>query len=214
MNLTLGIFGGTFDPIHLGHIQIAHKVQEALSLQQIKLIPCNQNILRTSTRATSKDRLAMARIAIQKYAEISVDDREIRRGGVTYSIDTVKSLKTEFPDSPLCLIMALDTLAYFLAWKDWQQILQLANLVVTNRPSTPSIKAQTVIKELQPHVTESPKDLYQTPHGKILMLEIDDLLPISATQIRAAISKGQSAAEWLDPDVWNYIQTHNLYRTA
>jgi nicotinate-nucleotide adenylyltransferase len=148
LNQPIGIFGGTFDPIHLGHIQVADKVYKQLGLKEIRFIPCSQSALKKQPPiASASDRLAMIKLAINTYPYFYVDDREIKQPGISYTVETLRSIRQEHPNTPLCLIMATDAFAEFNLWHEYQEIMQLAYLIITNRTDISATAIRALIKQ-------------------------------------------------------------------
>ena len=188
---SIGILGGTFDPVHLGHLHLASEILLKANLDTILFIPCYQSAYGKEIIATPNQRLAMLKLAILENPKFSIDDREIKRKNISYTIDTIKSLHDEFPNSTLHLIMGFDALLQFKNWRDWQGILKLANLIVADRPDV--VGSFDKIKDL-------PKNIIKI-----------NPLPISATKIRTLIKTGESAKHLLPEKVWRYIIENNLY---
>jgi nicotinate-nucleotide adenylyltransferase len=208
--LPIGILSGTFDPIHLGHIHLANTIQKLCQLQKILLIPCSQSPLRNQPIASAEDRLSMVKLAINDPAHLFADDREIKRGGLSYTIETLKSLRQENPDTPLALIMAIDVFNRFDEWHDWQNILQLVHLIIANRPGSWQITNPKAMELLRKHQITDPQQLQKQIAGLIYLTDINPL-PIAATQIRALIKEHKSASHLVAPGVWQYICKKQLY---
>lgn len=201
----IGILGGTFDPIHLGHIYIALAVLEKLKLQEIKFLPCYQPVHRNLPSASPKDRVAMINIGIKDYNSFTVDEREFRRGGPSYMIDTLISLRNEYPTTPLCLILGMDAYSNIQTWKRWQELLEYAHFIVVTRPCLhPSVQA------LKPFETSEKAKLFEQLSGSILFLDIKPC-DITATEIRRRIKEKQEVTPLLPPGVYDYILEHRLY---
>lgn len=207
----IGILGGTFDPIHLGHVHLAKEIYRHLPLQEIRFLPCNQPVHRNQPRANAADRLAMIKLAIANQPGLTIDNREIQRGGKSYMFDTLTSIRNEIGNTPLCLIMATDAFAGFTAWHRWQEIPNLAHLIIANRPEQPPINDAQLLELLKKHQISDAKLLEQNSAGSILLLNIEEL-PISATEIREQLATGKQTKQLLAPAVWNYIQQHHLYQ--
>jgi nicotinate-nucleotide adenylyltransferase len=189
----IGIFGGTFDPIHLGHLRMALELYELLSLEDVRFIPCKQPVHKQRQVTDAAHRLAMLNLAIASQPGFIVDERELNRESPSYMIETLQDLKRELPDKELGLIIGSDALLLFKTWKDWQKIVSLAKLLVVPRTSFNNAAV--------------PEDLH--PHMEVYGLAT---LPISASQIRAEIQCGRSARYWVPDTVWTYINQHQLYR--
>ncbi|MCK4869588.1 MAG: nicotinate-nucleotide adenylyltransferase [Gammaproteobacteria bacterium] len=196
----IGIFGGTFDPVHYGHLQVANEVYKQLNLQEIKFIPCNQSPHKEQPIATPKQRVAMLELATKSHPEFTIDTREIDRGGKSYMIDTLASLKEDYPNTPLCLIISQDAFAKFNTWHKWQEIIKLVNLIVANRPDSQPITAPEILALLKDHQTAD----------RIQMISINPL-PISATAIRKLAATKHDLNQLTPNKVCDYIKIHNIY---
>lgn len=210
----IGILGGTFDPIHLGHLHLANTVQKKANLQHINLIPCYQSPLRELPIASAKDRAKMIKLAIGEYPHLQLDEREINNPTLSYAVNTVESIRCEIgPQTPLCLIMGDDAFAKFTSWHQWKKILELAHLIVTTRESllNPIVYSDKIIKILHQHQTPLVNNLSTKASGYIWLVDIKPL-NISATKIRTIIKNNQDAQTFLPAKVWQYIRKHGLYQ--
>lgn len=196
----IGIFGGTFDPVHYGHLQVANEAYKQLNLQKIKFIPCNQSPHKEQPIATPAQRVAMLELATENHPEFTIDTREIVRGGKSYMIDTLTSLKQDYPNTPLCLIMSQDAFAKFNTWHKWQEIIKLAHLIVANRADSQPITAPEILALLKDHQTAD----------RIQMIPINPL-PISATTIRELAAAKKKLEELTPNKVSDYIHSNNIY---
>jgi len=213
-NKVIGIFGGTFDPVHLGHLHVALSVCNTLKLSEVRLIPSAQPLLRDAPSATAEQRLAMVKLAIAPHERLIADDREIRRGGSSYMVDTLTEIRAEVGENvPLCCMLSADQFSQFEQWKDWQHILDLAHLVVTTRAGYKFSYSRAVKKLVKQHQCKDFQLLHQSSAGLILFQSLIPL-QISGTQIRALIQQGRydEAKTFLPPLVWEYIQETKLYR--
>jgi len=207
---TIGILGGTFDPIHYGHIELAKCILSNLPLTEIRFIPCYQPVHRTPPIANPSQRLTMLKLALEDEPNLIVDDREIKRQGPSYMVDTLKSLRRDFPDTALCLIMGEDAFAGLPTWKEWQSLLKLAHLIVINRPDTPapiSPDLQNLLKTAKIEHSQALRDHFA---GAIYPFQIAPI-PLSATQIRQALHNKNTPLNSIPPNVYDYILTHNIY---
>jgi len=209
-NLPIGILGGTFDPIHLGHTHLAKQILTLISLQSILLIPCNQSPLKNQPVASTEDRLNMVKIAVKNNPKILVDDCEIRRDGLSFTIDTLKTLKLDYPNNSLVFIVGIDAFNRFDEWEDCYEILKLAHLIVVNRPGFLVATNPKVIELLEKCRTNDVRSLQKQNAGLIYLVDIAPL-PISATQIRNLIKNNQSASNLVAKEVWKYICKNKLY---
>lgn len=206
----IGLFGGTFDPIHNGHLQLALSVYTHLQLRQIRFIPCAQPLLRTPPVATATQRLAMVNIAIKPYAYFMADDCEIKRGGLSYTIDTLRELRATMPDTPLCFMLSADQFLQFDQWRDWQDIPTLAHLIITTRPGYHFSANPRVQAFIQQHQVDDIKRLHQTSAGAVFFHQLPSL-PVSGTQIRLRLQQGESVQEMVPEEVLRYIWEQRIY---
>lgn len=210
----IGVFGGTFDPVHFGHLRSALELLEQLSLQHILLIPSAVPPHRDVPYATAEQRLAMLRLAVEGQPGLLVDEREIRRTGPSYMIDTLDSLRAELGETPLCLILGVDAFLGLPGWHKWQKLLELAHIVVAHRPGWQLDKSrmpQILQQAVQGRWVTDGQALCSKPAGSVLLQGVTQL-DISATEIRERIAEGKSANYLLPAQVWQYIQKQDLYR--
>lgn len=213
----VGILGGTFDPIHLGHLRLAQEALEQCGLAAVRIIPAGIPPHRNGPRATAQQRLEMARLAVQDNAALVLDDREIRRGGLSYTVDTLTSLRGELGDEqPLCLLMGGDAFLQLDTWHEWQRLFGLAHIVVIQRNGKPLGNAieqadAELRDEYHARLAPAAAVLHEAPAGAIVVLDMP-MLEISATAIRSRCMQDRSV-RYLVPDaVADYIQSHHLYR--
>jgi nicotinate-nucleotide adenylyltransferase len=208
----IGILGGTFDPVHCGHLRIALDALQMLDLQEVRLLPCQQSPLRDAPDVSGEQRLAMLEAAIAGEPGLVADGRELQREGQSYTVDTLQSLRGDFPQTPLCLIIGMDAFLDFAQWKDWQQIFTLAHIVVVQRPGSElQFKSAALQQQFEQRRCQRADELASSQAGRIYLLEATRL-DISATQIRALVDAGKSARYLLPDAVWQYIQQHRLYQ--
>ncbi|GAA5524766.1 putative nicotinate-nucleotide adenylyltransferase [Microbulbifer aestuariivivens] len=209
----IALFGGTFDPVHFGHLRMALELREALHFDEMRLLPSHQPRHRQSPGVSSAHRRQMLALAIGDCAELTLDDRELRRGGDTYTVDTLEELRAELGESlSISFCMGLDSLLTLPRWHRWQRLLDLAHLVVVARPGW-QLPSQGEVAELISSRSAPPSDLRRLPAGRILLRE-QTPLPISATAVRQLIARGQSPRFLLPDAVLEYIEDNGLYRTA
>ena len=208
----IGILGGTFDPVHHGHLRIALDAAEALELSEIRLIPLGQAVHREQPLASAAHRLEMLRLATAGHPRYRVDDREIRRGGPSYMIDTLRSLREERPDEPLCLLLGSDAFAGFLSWRDPEGILQLANLAILRRPGEGHPEDEALGRLLMLRALPA-EYLAAQPAGAIAEIPVTQL-DISASDIRRRIREGHDPSWLLPQAVIDYIRAQGLYAQA
>lgn len=217
MKNKIGIFGGSFDPIHYGHLNSMTSVAERLGLRAVKAIPTCRSPLRPQTQGASPEqRLEMCRLAVREMEPlIEVDRLEIDRGGVSYTIDTLKALAKQNPDSLFFLIIGLDQFGKFDDWKSYDEILRLADLVVTSRPG---LDFPYAVEKFPPGMRSFVEDfdnrqaLLTTGHT-IHFIQLQDV-EASATEIRKKIRLGQNVGHLVPPPVIEYIREHHLYESV
>ncbi len=208
----IGVLGGTFDPIHFGHLRPALEVLLALGLDELRFVPVGQAVHREPPHAAAAHRLAMVEAAVRGQPGFIADRRELDRPGRSYTFDTLTSLREEFgPRRPLCLLLGSDAFRGFLSWHRPLEILGLAHLVVMTRPGSETA-GEAPLQNLQrersaPH----PRALRASPAGRIYFLEVTQL-EISATAIRELVAAGQSPRFLLPDPVISVIAREGLYR--
>ena len=217
MGRALGIFGGTFDPVHYGHLRAADEVRTALDLAEVRLVPARDPPHRGTPSASAKQRVAMLKLALAEFPALGLDTREIERTGKSYTYDTLAQLRAEMPDRPLVLVTGADAFAGLPTWHRWREIPALAHIVVVTRPGTRVEDAlHGPLAELwNDRCTRDRRNLENATAGTIFAVSVAPQ-PISATAIRAALAKGrQGIAEvrgLLPVAVLTYIDQYELYR--
>lgn len=209
---SIGILGGTFDPIHRGHLAIANHVLTHFNLSTIEFIPAKIPPHRTTPTATPEQRVAMVELAIQDNPHFHLNDIEIKREGTSYMVDTLAELRQRFPETPLLLIIGEDAFVHLNTWHRWKTILDLTHLIVINRPNTSTPKTDWIISLRKQHETNTKNDLQQFLHGKIYFETITPILT-SATQIRQQIQSNEDTKSLLPDAVSMYILRNHLYRS-
>lgn len=211
MTLRVGILGGTFDPIHFGHLRSALEVREYLALDELRLIPNATPPHRDSPGATAEQRLHMVCLATATDPQLLVDDRELRRDKPSYTVDTLESLRAELGSSArIFMIVGWDAFCGLPGWHRWERLLQLASLVVLQRPEQDQ-ELPEVLKDLLAARSVGDASAMQASHGEILCLA-QTPLAISATHIRSLVGTGRSPRFLLPDSVLGYIETTGLYR--
>lgn len=203
-------FGGTFDPVHVGHLRMAVEAREFVGAQSVWMVPCHIPSHRQSPGAGSEQRLAMLRAATDGQPGMAVDDRELRREGASYTVDTLSEWRQELgPDRPLVWCLGSDAFAAIDRWHRWQSLLPLAHLLVLERPGMSLPGDSTAAALLQQHAV-SVAELASRPAGGIVRMRPTQLM-VSATDVRARVKDGRSI-QFLVPDaVTALIRSHGLY---
>lgn len=205
----IGLLGGTFDPVHYGHLRPALEVAELCDLAEVRFIPSASPPHRWKPQVPAEHRLKMVKLAIQGTDEFVVDDREYHRDGPSYAVDTLRSLRTQFGDSEsLALLMGQDAFQSFTDWREWQTILTLCHLIVTTRPGYRN--EDSLADWLSPRLAENARQLHHQAAGKVLFQAVTRL-EISATQIRQLLQQGRNCRYLLPDAVYDHIRTHHLY---
>ena len=210
----IGLLGGTFNPIHFGHLRMAQELAEALNLAEIRFIPSANPPHKDEVSVSAEHRAAMVNIAIQNNPIFSLDECELKREGASYTIDTLIRLRESLGgETALCLIMGGDAFVKLDTWHRWQKLLDYAHILLVQRPSPkPQEKLPAELETvLHDHYTEQHADLSKENAGFITMQTIT-AQEISATQIRSLLKNGQSARYLLPNEVIEYIQQHQLYQ--
>ncbi len=199
----IGILGGTFDPVHYGHLRPALEVMQALALEQLRFIPNHIPPHREVPWLPVETRQALLEIALADTPGFVLDTRELDRDGPSYTIDTLISLRAEYPGTTLCLIVGMDAFAGLAAWHRWQEILQYCHLVVTTRPGF-DWPQNPVLAGLAACHAQHADELRTAVAGKIL-LQSTTLLEISSSAIRQQVREGQSIHYLLPEAVEQYL---------
>lgn len=217
MPAPLGLFGGTFDPIHFGHLRLAEEAIAHLGLGGVRWIPAGNPPHRGAPQVTAEQRLAMVLRSTADNPRFSVDPAEVEAAAPSYTVHTLERLRRELgPQQPLVLLVGADAFAGLASWHRWQDIFALAHIAVSHRPGFP-----VEISSLSPQLAEvftarrldDVAQLKKTPAGGIVSFAMTQLA-ISATQIRKLLANGLSARYLLPDAVLDYIQLHTLYRNA
>lgn len=213
MPARLGILGGTFDPVHFGHLRLAEEAAQAAGLDRVLLIPSAVPPHRALPGVSANDRLAMVELAIAGNDRLATDDRECRRAGPSYTVDTLAALRTEHPDAALYLLMGADAFLTLPTWSRWQQIFELAHVLVAQRPGygcRPEAMPEPLAAAWRGRLRLGKGEGLA---GSVIACELTPL-EISASAIRREIARGGSARYLLPDAVLAYIQAHDMYRGA
>jgi nicotinate-nucleotide adenylyltransferase len=212
----LGIFGGTFDPVHFGHLRLATELGEAFHLEKVLFTPAGLPYHRgRDAHATNEQRLTMLKLATQRDARFGVDDRELKREGETYTYDTLAEIRKERgPEQPIVFLTGSDAFEKIDAWHRWTELFDLAHFVVAIRADDQAWQSKgpgAFPKDAWPRITLNPRELLSAPAGKIMTFFMTPIA-ISSTAIRTLAAEGASI-RYLTPDpVVEYVRSHNLYR--
>ncbi|MEJ2759990.1 MAG: nicotinate-nucleotide adenylyltransferase [Gammaproteobacteria bacterium] len=211
MEKPIGILGGTFDPVHHGHLRLALECLEAAALTEVALVPLHTPPHRRPPVASPEQRREMLRLAVEEVRGLALEDCELQRGGVSYTVDTLAELRARYGGRPLCLIMGRDAFARLDTWHQWPLLLQHAHIIVAQRPGNqagienPEIAAVHAQAAVRDH-----RELRTSPSGRILDISIP-MLDISATRLRQLRADGRSIRFLLPPAVLAFIEANHLY---
>ena len=225
--MKLGLFGGTFDPVHSGHLKSAQEVREAYALDEVCFVPCGVPPHRNARPgAAAHHRLEMVRLAVADNPGLGVSGLEVMRPGVSYSIDTVRHFAARLaPGEALYLILGLDAFLLIGSWKDWRELLALTHVIVTSRPGfggeLPYDKIPVVVREAfcyDPLDFEGTLDFdgtvrsgFRNEFGRELLFKRLTDVSVSASAIRELLGKGKSIRDLVPSEVRRYVKDHHLY---
>ena len=208
----IGIFGGTFDPIHFGHIHTAKQTAQWLNLDKLLILPSHIPPHKSKTSATAEQRLAMVDIVCQKDPALILDKRELNKHSPSYTVETLREIKTEYAQAQLFFIVGMDSLLTFNTWHKYQEILSLCHLVVNTRPNYQIDRNNIELTQLlENHQISHLNELKQKEAGSILLHDSKDWR-ISSTEIRKKIKSKHNCSELLPKDILSYINKEQLYR--
>jgi nicotinate-nucleotide adenylyltransferase len=214
----IGIFGGTFDPIHFGHLRLAQEVAESLHMAEVRFVPGGTPPHRAAPQVTAMQRLEMALLATAGNALFAVDDREVKRAGPGFTVDTLIELRRELGgERPLCLMLGADAFIELATWRRWHELFSLAHIVVAHRPgfppeTWPQRMPEPLAREYGARVVRQPFSVHLSPAGGIVTQAIA-ALDISGSMIRDSLARDVSPRYLLPDPVLDYIRNHRLYVT-
>ena len=194
----IGVFGGTFDPIHCGHLRTAFELWQELKLAEVRFLPTGSPPHREKLYASAEQRLEMVRAAVADQSAFIVDDREVRRSGVSYSVDTLAELRQEYSQRSLCLLLGMDAFLGLPGWHRWRELLELAHIVVAHRPGWRAPTTGPLGELMVDHGTGSIQALHQERSGRVYVRAVTQL-EISSTELRTLITGGGDP-RYLVPD--------------
>lgn len=212
--MPLGLIGGTFDPVHFGHLRLAEEAREALDLPEVRWIPAGLPPHRQAPRAAAAQRLEMVRLAIAGNPQFVLDDAEARAGGPSYTVPTLERLRAAAGGRPLVLLMGADAFLGLESWHRWGELFELAHIGVATRPGfelDPAEMPKALAGACRERLCDAPAVLRQAPAGRVVPFSMTPL-GISASLLRARLAAGLSARYLLPDPVAEYIDRHRLYR--
>ena len=197
----IGIFGGSFDPVHLGHLKTAKSIKKELNFERLFLLPCHDPVHKNSLHYSPKQRLEMLNLAIKDYPSLEIDKREIDREGNSYMIDTLADLTEEFKGKTICLIIGMDSFLSFKTWKKWDEFARLVHLIVLPRNTNGLVKKSLETFDL----ALDNNDLNISSSG-LLYFSNSELIDVSSTDIRGKIASNQNLDGLMPSSVIKFLQ--------
>lgn len=207
----IGIFGGTFDPIHYGHLRSAFELKSALNLGEVRFVPCGDPPHRDGTAASAANRVAMVEAAVLGEPGFVVDDRELHRDGPSFTVDTLAALREQFPRVPLCLIIGMDAFLGLPTWHQWRRVLELAHIVVAHRPGWRAPDSGPLGALIADCGTDCADRLHSSVAGCVLDHGVTQL-EISSSAIRTLIRRGNDPRFLMPDAVRAIINDTHCYR--
>ncbi len=206
--MLIGLYGGTFDPVHSGHVHAAESVRKFLGLDTVRLVLNAQPAHKSLAYAMTAHRWAMLETACANNRGLIADDTEVRRGGHSYTVDTLSMLRSEFPHAVLCWIVGEDSFATLTSWRRWETLLEYCNLVVIPRPG----QQVQFSEQIEALCREHEKGCFDTSrNGQIVRVDLP-MREVSSTAIRQRVALGQGIDDLVDADVAQYIHRNKLYK--
>lgn len=209
----VALLGGTFDPVHYGHLRCAEEVRKKLGLENLYLLPAGSPPHRDTPAASVRQRLEMLQLACLEFPHLLIDDRETRRSGPSYMVETLRELRAEFPLAPIFLLIGQDAVNLLHTWFDWKQLFKLAHIVVLTRPGARTEYPPELAIEIEPRSVSGSLELHKTTAGAVLRLEVEPI-DVSATDIKRIIRSGQLPMTMTPAAVVEYISENRLYLSA
>ena len=207
----IGILGGTFDPVHCGHLHLASEMRDHLGLDTVFLLPAADPRLRAPPEATAAVRLEMLRAAVAGIGALAVDTRELERAGPTCTVDTLVELRREHPEEPLCFILGLDAFLRLDEWERWRKLPELAHLAVARRAGASLPRRGPLARLLRERGTADPTALRRRPAGLVHVAELS-VPDVSASRIRRCLAQGLCVGGMVPPAVIAVIERQDSYR--
>ncbi len=211
MKARLGLLGGMFDPVHIGHIKVALHAIEYLQLDQLKIIPCSVPNHRAPAVSSSEHRLNMLELVTEKYSTISIDPIEINRSGISYTFDTLLAIQELHSPGHLVFVLGMDSFITLPQWHKWEQLFKMCHFMILARPG---VTMQTSVEEhmqLVDRRVNNGESLFSSKAGNVFFAE-DFQQNISSSQVRGALHSGSDVSTLLDNGVLAYIRSNKLYQ--
>lgn len=206
----VALLGGTFDPVHYGHLRCADEARSRLGLKKLYLLPAGNPPHRGTPQATVRQRLDMLQLAHGEFPQLEIDDRETRRTGPSYMYETLKELRSELGKRPLMLLVGQDAANQLHTWYKWERLFELAHIVILTRPDTPARHSPVLAKHVQPRLVTNVRELLESAAGAVFHLEVEPI-DVSASDIKHILRSGGSPKSMLPASVLGYIIENRLY---
>ena len=197
----IGIYGGSFDPVHLGHLITAESIKKELNFERLFLLPCCEPVHKNSLHYSSEQRLEMLSLAIKEFPSLEIDTREIDRGGSSYMIETLAEIVKEFKGSTICLIIGMDSFINFKTWKKWDEFAKLVHLIILPRSMN-----QLPQKSLDTFDIALDKNHLNNKTSGLLYFSNSELIDISSSDIRGKIASNQNLDGLMPSSIINILQ--------
>ncbi len=209
--LCIGLLGSAFDPIHFGHLRAALEIEQNIGLDEVRFIPCKVAVHKPNSKIEMTHRLEMLKLAIASQPSFKIDERELLRITPSYTVETLQSLREEYPNASLCLLLGMDAFLGLPTWHEWQKIETLAHMIVIQRPGAIGAMEPSFSHWVKSKTITDPKQLKEKKSGCIFFQDPINALDISSSLIREQFEKGLSPRYLLPDPVLEYIYKHGLY---
>jgi len=206
----LALFGGTFDPVHYGHLRCADEARQKLNLERLYLLPAGNPAHRATPQATADQRLDMLQLAQSEFPALAIDSRELRRSGPSYMVDTLRELREENPQRSLLLLLGQDAANRLHKWNRWEELFELANLVILTRPNEVEDYRHDLANKMADRLVPTVSELHDVAANKVLQLQVSPI-DISATTIQSMMRLGRMPKSMTPEAVYRYIEENQLY---
>lgn len=209
------LFGGSFDPVHRGHVETARAAQQAIAASRLVWLPTSRSPLKDVVNTSPAQREAMLRLMLATSSEASwsLDLGELQAPPPSYTIDSLRRWRRQLgPQQPLAFLMGRDSLQGLMRWRDWQRLCDYAHLVIASRPGHVEPLPEPLQNWLENRQISSPELLQSRPFGQALLLDTPPW-PVSSTDLRSALTDQRPTGDWLEPAIRDYIDQHGLYRS-
>jgi nicotinate-nucleotide adenylyltransferase len=207
----IGIYGGTFDPIHLGHLTAASAVQKEIGLDEVRMVLSANPPHRIAPVLSAEQRFSLLKLAVSEYPSLVADSCEMERSGPSYMVDTLSDFRRKYPNDSLVLVLGMEAFNGLMSWHRWEELIKLTHIVVTDRAGFDNQFEAAVKSYITPFLTKDKSQLKQQTHGKIYCQSVKPL-DISATQIRQRIKDKKTVKEMLTSQCLDVINKNSFYR--